>query len=150
MSIRIGCRTQFDITETGVKNRSHKSRFPFNDLSGQEISDELGWNRARNQQSNWETINQVISLRTLPENITHPIRKNGFWYFEFDVVDPASILRDSDPVGYLLSDCNDVPMILGLTEPNDMAAFIISTGTNANTWFNLIEPMQLNTSEKDF
>jgi hypothetical protein len=140
MIIRVKCSTLFDITETGVKNRSHKSKIVFKDKTGHEIKSDNEWNRARNQQCNWETINQIISLRTLPENITRPVfdASTKTWYFEFDVVDPASIFRDGNPVGYLLNDCIGVPMILGLDEMAGVASTIINTGPDANIWFDLI------------
>jgi hypothetical protein len=138
--IRVKCSTRFDITETGVKNRSHKARIVFRDATGREITNELEWNRARNQQCNWETVNQVISLRTLPENISRPVHKAdiGIWTFEFAVVDPASITHDSNPVGYLLNDCADVPMILGLNETSNITPFLISSGPDANIWFEVL------------
>lgn len=140
MTVRIRCQTRFDITETGVKNRSHKARIVFRDATGREITNELEWNRARNQQCNWETVNQVISLRTLPENITRPVHKAdiGIWTFEFAVVDPASITHNGNPVGYLLNDCADVPMILGLNETPNITPFLISSGPDANIWFELL------------
>ena len=140
MTIRVKCSTQFDITETGVKNRSYKSKILFKDSNGHEITSSDDWNRARNQQCNWETINQIISLRTLPENITSPVfvEHLRIWYFEFDVVDPASIFRDGNPVGYLLHDCVGVPMILGLDEVAGISTSIVSEGLDANIWFDLI------------
>lgn len=140
MTIRVKCSTLFDITETGVKNRSYKSKIEFKDSNGREITSNEDWNRARNQQCNWETINQIISLRTLPENITSPVQDadTGIWHFEFNVVDPASIFCDGNPVGYLLSDCVGVPMILGLDETAGLAASIISVGPGANIWFELL------------
>ena len=139
--IRVKCSTLFDITETGVKNRSYKAKIVFKDSNGQEITSSGDWNRARNQQCNWETINQIISLRTLPENITSPVFVGTakMWYFEFDVVDPASIFRDGNPVGYLLNDCVGVPMILGLDEIAGIASTIVGTGSDANIWFELID-----------
>ena len=139
--IRVKCSTLFDITKTGVKNRSYKAKILFKDSNGQEITSSEDWNRARNQQCNWETLNQIISLRTLPENITSPVfvEKTRTWYFEFDVVDPASIFRDGDPVGYLLNDCVGVPMISGLDEIAGIASTIINTGPDANIWFELID-----------
>jgi len=139
--IRVKCSTLFDITETGIKNRSYKAKIVFKDSNGQEITSSGDWNRARNQQCNWETINQIISLRTLPENITSPVFvvTTKIWYFEFDVVDPASIFRDGNPVGYLLNDCVGVPMILGLDEIAGIASTIVSTGPDTNIWFELID-----------
>jgi hypothetical protein len=140
MTVRIRCQTRFDITETGVKNRNHKAKIVFRDATGREITNEFEWNRARNQQCNWETVNQVISLRTLPENISRPVHNadTGIWSFEFAVVDPASITCDGNPVGYLLNDCAGVPMILGLDETPEITPFLISTGTDANIWFELV------------
>jgi hypothetical protein len=139
--IRVKCSTLFDITETGVKNRSYKSKIAFKDSNGNEIATSEDWHRSRNQQSNWETINQIISLRTLPENITSPVfvENSRIWSFEFDVVDPASIFHDGDPVGYLLKDCMGVPMILGLDEIAGIASTIVSKGSDANIWFDLID-----------
>jgi hypothetical protein len=140
MTVRVKCSTLFDITETGVKNRSYKSKIAFKDNNGHEITSDDKWNRARNQQCNWETINQIISLRTLPENITTPVQDadTGIWHFEFDVVDPASIFQDGDPVGYLLRDCAGVPMILGLDESAGISPTMVSTVPDANIWFDLI------------
>jgi len=139
--IRVKCSTLFDITETGVKNRSYKSQMTFRDRANREITTPADWNRARNQQCNWETINQIISLRTLPENITTPVQdaSTGIWHFEFDVVDPASIFCNGNPVGYLLSDCTGVPMILGLDESAGVASTIVGEGSAANIWFDLID-----------
>jgi hypothetical protein len=140
MTVRIRCLTRFDITETGVKNRNHKARIVFRDTTGREITNEFEWNRARNQQSNWETVNQIISLRTLPENISQPVHNvnTGIWSFEFAVVDPASIICNDNPVGYLLNDCAGVPMILGLDETPNITPFLVSTGTDTNIWFELL------------
>jgi hypothetical protein len=140
MNVRVRCQTRFDITETGVKNRNHKAKIVFRDATGREITNELEWNRARNQQRNWETVNQVISLRTLPENISRPVHNadTGIWSFEFAVVDPASIAHNGNPVGYLLNDCADVPMILGLNETPNITAFLVSSGLDANIWFELL------------
>ena len=140
MSQRIRCQTRFDITETGVKNRSHKSNMQFKDVSGRVIGTESEWNRARNQQCNWETVNQIISLRTLPENITRPVHNvdTGIWSFEFVVVDPATVACDGNPVGYLQKDCEDVPMIQGLDETGEIAPVLVSLGADANIWFELL------------
>jgi hypothetical protein len=140
MTVRIKCTTRFDITETGVKNRNHKARIVFRDATGREITNELDWNRARNQQCNWETVNQVISLRTLPENISRPVHnaETGIWSFEFAVIDPASVTCDGNPVGYLLNDCAGVPMILGLSETPGITPILISSGSDANIWFELL------------
>lgn len=138
MTIRIKCTTLFDITATGVKNRFHKSKLPFNDQAGQLIHNDVTWQHSRSQQCNWETINQIISLRTLPENITDPVCENSTWSFEFDVVDPSSIERGADPVAILKEDCNSVPMIVGLTENKTTDSLLTATESTVNVWFEII------------
>lgn len=135
MTIRIKCTTLFDITVTGVKNRFHRTRLPFADSTGFNIASDKDWQRSRNKQSNWETINQVISLRTLPENITNPLRIKNRWEFEFTVPDLSSIERNGDPVAALKDDCSNVPMITGLDE----AVVDGQTLTpGINIWFDII------------
>jgi hypothetical protein len=120
MTQRITCRTQFDITATGVRNNFHRNRVPFDTAQGVKIDSDQAWNRARNQQRNWETINQVLSLRALPTDITDPvvIEQDGLrlWQFEFSVEQPGALAVDGDTVGALKQDCVGVPMITGLTE----------------------------------
>ena len=122
--MRIRCRAYFDITRTEVKNNFHKNRIPFTDATGRLIEDVAGWHRARNQQRNWETVNQVISLRTLPEEIVPSkcIEQDGqrAWQFDFVVNNPASIELDGNPVGVFESDSRDVPMLVGLDETHQL------------------------------
>jgi hypothetical protein len=141
MTIRVKCTTSFDITETGVRNRSYRADQPFNDRRGQTIKTVTEWQQARNQQSNWETVNQVISLRTLPEKISSPVADaiSTTWSFEFDVVDPSAIFYNSDPVGYLKADCAGVPMITGLKETGSMLPFLTTDGEFANIWFDVVQ-----------
>lgn len=135
MNVRIKCTTLFDITATGVKNRFHKSRLPFNDNTGKMITSDHEWQRSRNQQCNWETVNQVISLRTLPENISTPKLIGNKWMFEFTVVDPDTIHRDGDPVAALKDDCIGVPMVLGLLESDNLDPLLMPS---VNIWFESI------------
>ena len=137
--MRIKCRTQFDITATGVRNRFVKSRMPFTDDAGQLIDTDVKWGRSRAQQSNWETINQLIQLRTLTENISITSKIDNCWEFEFDVVDPAAIGTEHDPVGFLNRDCDGVPMNIGLNDNNLIDSVIKTVSGDANTWFNIIQ-----------
>jgi hypothetical protein len=141
MTIRIKCTTRFDITETGIRNRAFRSNMPFQDKTGRTIATQAEWQHARNQQANWETVNQVISLRTLPERISTPAVDSaaGIWSFEFDVVDPGSISYNSNPVGYLIADCDGVPMITGLGESSNSTAFLSSQDSTANIWFDVVQ-----------
>ena len=95
MTHRIRCTTKFDITATGVRSQFKLSHVPFVDNNGNKIVDVSTWNKARNQQRNWETIIQVISLRTLPDNIVPPVEviKNNekHWQSEFEINDIATL-----------------------------------------------------------
>lgn len=124
MNARIQCRTLFDISATGLRGNYTRNRAPFQDDLGQMINNEAAWHRSRNQQRNWETMNQLISLRTLPVDITAPRRETQdgklLWSFEFEIEDASTLARDQDPLGSLTADCEGVPMILNLDETADL------------------------------
>ena len=138
MTIRLRCCTQFDITATGIKGGFNINRIPCRDASGEQITNDKQWTRSRNKQRNWETLNQIISLRTLPENITIPVKNNQEWSFEFDVVDPESLRSEAGPLGGLRRDCEGVPMILGLDESPNMIPVLQPHDADANVWFEII------------
>jgi hypothetical protein len=135
--MRICCQTRFDVTATGIKSAYNKNRAPTVAAQGQEINDEIAWNRARNQQRNWETINQIIALRTLPQQVTLPVRdaQDGktWWKFDFVVESPGTVELDGDPVGVLISDSRDVPMLTGLDEDTGISS-AMTPGVNVIFW----------------
>ena len=117
MLYRIGCYTIFDITQTGVLNRNKPP----------ENEDVIIWTKKRNQQANFDSIVQAISLRSQPENISKPkileideTNKHYFsnnyntkkcWFFSF-AVSFSSVYNDgTNELGYLYQDCKDIPMI---------------------------------------
>jgi hypothetical protein len=113
MSVRMRCYTIFDITNTGVLNRSKPPVDATND-----------WLLKRNTQCNFDTILQVISLRSQPEVTKLPAKiaadSNLFgtehtvdycWMFEFEVHHDSVFDNGIIPVGGLYSDCAGVPMI---------------------------------------
>ena len=122
MNTVIRCQTLFDITKTGILNR----RTPIN-LPPDKI---LEWEQNRSRQSNFDTIVQVISLRTQPENISNPIlsevdfkNENNFgflfeneepqkmWSFTF-TISYSNVYNDGiDDLGHLYYDCDGVPML---------------------------------------
>ncbi len=118
--MRIKCWTLFDITITGVRSNFNQNRMPFPDSRGQIIDSSDTWHRARNQQRNWETINQLLSLRFTPQDITEPKRVShgdvNVWEFEFEVDNPPAIYLDDSAFGALTQDCCGVPMLVGLDE----------------------------------
>jgi hypothetical protein len=81
MSFKISCYTLFDITQTGVINRGKPG-------TDEDID---AWLVKRNTQCNFDTILQVISLRSQPEDISKPkikrIAINEFQNFgKFEII----------------------------------------------------------------
>lgn len=87
----------------------------------------------RNQQRNWETVIQAMSLRTQPLMITEPeiIEENlddvhwfgdmytgrhKVWVWQFAVEHEDVFKLGDDPIGALLKDFEQVPVITGLDE----------------------------------
>lgn len=116
---RIRCHTLFDITQTGVLNRSKPTE-----------DDVTGWVKRRNTQCNFDTVLQVISLRSQPEVVRLPIGLEitetdfelfGFlynhenvkcWKFDFEVQHPSVFENGVISLGALYKDCEGVPMII--------------------------------------
>jgi len=71
MSLKIRCYTLFDISKTGVTNRRNSN------------NPDPKWQKQRNTQCNFDTILQVASLRSQPENITDPV-ESLVTFSEFD------------------------------------------------------------------
>lgn len=132
--MKFHCRTTFDITNTGVTGHYKSSRVPFVDRYGKKIVDELSWNRARNQQRNWETLMQLLSLRAQVSEHTSPTKVNGVWEFEFAVETPDVFGDENDPVAVLRSDTDGVPMLINL-ETSESATLLVTSGPRQNIWF---------------
>jgi hypothetical protein len=135
MKIRV--KTYFDCTATDSTGHFRATQVPYQDAAGQEICDLDSWTRSRNQQRNWETINQLIALRAQPFDVSPPSSRNGLWSFEFfvenDLVYSESGRRDD--FSALLSECHSVPMILGLNESLTQHDRLICQGPDQNIWF---------------
>lgn len=118
--MRIRCWTTFDITVTGVKNNFNINRLPFRDQAGQDITTQQQWHHSRNQQRNWDTINQLLSLRTLPHSITTSQCDHSsdvrIWQFDFEIDQDDAFAEGPAIFGALERDCWGVPMITGLGE----------------------------------
>ena len=141
MTVTVRCRTLFDITATGVRNHTSNSRLPFQDQAGQSVETDHDWVRSRNQQRNWETLNQILALRTLPEHTTVPeiqhTDQGRQWHFEFEIPNLSSISEGDRPMSLLLHDCEAVPMITGLTETVQLAPELRTQDPDVNIWFEL-------------
>lgn len=146
MSFRITCYTLFDITQTGVLNRSR----PGDD---QDIAE---WTRKRNTQANFDTILQVINMRSQPEIVSMPKRIDirfdefdnfGFlfeqqddekypcWKFVFDIQHHSVFNDGINELGALYNDCHQVPMILCGTEWNKLPSFLDGSPELKNIYF---------------
>ena len=137
--MRYVCKTFFDITATGVTGHYRPARGEFYDNSGKFIDSLESWTHARNQQRNWETIMQLVSLRTQIEDHTHPVKLGTMWEFEFEV-EAAGIYDDgTDIVGVLKEDSRGVPMLVNLENSESIAETIITEGENQNIWFSVVE-----------
>lgn len=143
MSEKLRCYTLFDITNTGVINRS---RPPVD-------TDQKLWLKNRNSQCNFDTVLQAISLRSQPEVINLPIKiivntieLNKFgsditlnncpcWFFDFEVQNISVFSDDISELGKLYTDCHEVPMIRQLDEINDLPAFLDTSKNRKNIHF---------------
>jgi hypothetical protein len=137
--MKIRCRTLFDITATGVTGHYKASRIPFTDNSGTSVVDEQAWNRSRNQQRNWETLTQLLQLRSQIFELTVPVLKDRVWQFDFEVEIDQLYVLDRDEFGVLKQDCSGVPMITGLGEEHFLDTKLVVSGTQQNIWFDTIE-----------
>lgn len=142
--MRYACQTLFDITPTGVTGHFRSTRVPFVDNVGNSIIDQATWNRSRNQQRNWETLTQILSLRTQLFDITKPVRDTSgtSWMFEFETEQEGVFGDDIDPVCVLRNDAAGVPMLLDLDNRSDIVPVLCTEGPQQNIWF---APVSINT-----
>lgn len=138
--MKIICRTFFDCSATGITGHFRPSQVPFSDHTGSQIQNTRSWNHARNQQRNWETLTQLISLRTQPVSVTSLGQHDGIWSFEFEVESGLvySTSGQEDDISGLVNECSGVPMVTGLTETLTEETVLITQGTGQNIWFSPI------------
>ena len=150
MSFRITCYVLFDITQTGVKNRTNPS---------QDIPSDI-WLLKRNTQCNFDTLLQAISLRSQPEVVNFPVKTQirfdesdyfGFlfeqqedevydcWTFDFDIQHPSVFDDGISELGALYKDCDNVPMIKCGTTWDKLPAFLDTSDELRNIYFKVIE-----------
>lgn len=125
---------------TGVTGHYKPSQIPFVDKAGQSIDNLADWNRSRNQQRNWETLLQIISLRTQPTITTAPISDNENWQFEFETASDGvySSSSNGNDLDLLYQDCCDVPMVVNLNNETQETPVLCITGDNQNIWFEAV------------
>lgn len=138
--MKVMCHTLFDCTHTGVTGHFRPQQLPYVTKTGVKIDTMENWNVARNQQRNWESILQIISLRTQPMNVVYPVKQNHNWHFEFEV-EAEGVLGSgahNDELAGLVADCEGVPMVTGLSETILGQATLHAQGANQNIWFSAI------------
>ena len=108
--------------------------------------------RMRNKQRNWETVMQVLGLRTQIMGVKqlatdsvdltrYKFGKNysgrhRVWTFEFEVEFQNLYLKDFDPYGVLKYDFSHAPIILGLDETAQPPMPLFYTdGASKNIYF---------------
>jgi hypothetical protein len=151
MSFKLRCYTLFDITKTGNIHRKP----PINGTTEQTKA----WEKTRNTQTNFDTIIQILSLRSQPEEITDPVQEIivfdssldmfGFLFdtediahscWSFTVTIPHDKVYDDglNELGYLYNDCDGVPMIKIGTEWDKLPNFLDATPELKNIYFEVI------------
>lgn len=139
----------FNITRTGVLNR----RTPAS-ITGDALTD---WEFKRSTQCNYDTVLQVISLRSQPENITTPKEHTvnfkkaehfgflfddeedqSYWEFEFTVNYHGVFNNGINELGALYEDCNGVPMIKLSNDWKKLPNFLDSSPELRNIYFEVI------------
>ncbi len=132
--------TLFDCTATGVIGHYRHEKLPITLPSGEKVIDYPGWMKARNQQRNWETVTQLLQLRSqiLLDEVPHR-NELGQWEFEFEVERSDTYNNDNNPFKLLQEDCEKVPIVVGLTESDGCEGVIRTQGAEQNIWFQVIE-----------
>ena len=138
----IRCYTLIDITATGFTRRPKTPA---------EVI-------LRNQQRNYETFQQLISLRSQPTIERVPVQLQDvhiddhtfgnyympslfpytIWMFNFYSEQLDAYSNADSPIGSLISDFNDIPIIDNLTETAKINNTINTLGDHANTYFRVI------------
>ena len=139
--------TLVDITENGVL----RNQFPFKTKSGELVHDGATLAIARNQQSNFTTLIQLLQMRsniaweTTPVKQTDPVAnwrfgsvfegRHTIWQFEWQVEQDGVYAFDGDPVGGLIEDFDQIPII----------NFCKETAAFPRNVFNTLDPQYINT-----
>lgn len=109
----------------------------------------------RNQQRNWETVLQLLSLRTQLHRVRYLgwsvqlldqyyfginyTGKHKLWEFEFSVDQPDPYQLDHDRYRLLKQDVRTTPVVLDLTETaNPTLPFFFVDGADKNIYFKLL------------
>ena len=114
MTTKIKVTATFDCTTTGVTGHFRSAQLPFRDQAGQLIDSEQTWIRSRNQQRNYETLLQIISLYTQPMEISKSIKTEQGWQFEFETEFDGVFSDGQDPLALLKRSSQGVPVLVDI------------------------------------
>jgi len=148
--------TLVDITYNGNLGR----QFPFQTESGDVIHDKHSLNIAKNQNSNFNTMLQLLQMRGNVTWDTAPVRmelntlgNHGFgsfyegkhttWHFQF-VTEQSGVYGDViDPTAFLQDDFHQVPIVSFCKETATfpLSTFDTQTPTTINTYFSYAGPI---------
>lgn len=147
--VKIKCTTLFDITRSGINTRRQEHG----------VTD-LSYQKKRNQQSNFETLLQIIGMRSQPEDITDPEKsmiqlaksvmgsqystktKVLSWHFTFIVHQLEVFSENDNDLAKLIQDCADIPMITGLDEWPKLGKILDTSDERRNIYFEVINDRQ--------
>lgn len=139
--VKIECYCLFDITHTGITGQVKNILFPHTTRTNVVINNNRELTMARNKQRNFDTLLQLIGMRTqifdisTPELITDTkIFENAdrCWRFEFEIEPQAQWTVDGDDFWVLKQDSDGTPMIVDLDESPGLGSIIDATGKKPN------------------
>ena len=143
-------KTLIDISPTGMISEFRDNiPLPFVDDLKNIINNQETWNVSRNEQRNWKTLVQCISIRAQPIMLQAPLietvsvgplgftgykGKKKVWTFEFGFETPDIYLDANNPVKLLKQQLDVIPIIIGLNETaNITTSTLVTTGIKVNT-----------------
>jgi hypothetical protein len=142
-------KTLVDISATGMISEYRKDvPLPFVDDLKNIINNQETWNISRNEQRNWETLVQCISIRAQPIMLKEPVvetvsissmdfgytGKHKVWTMEFGF-ELADIFKvDNDPISLLAEQLDIIPVLTDLQETVNLTTnTLATTGAKVNT-----------------
>ena len=146
------CHTLVDITENGPL----KAQFPFKTKSNEVIHDKQTLTVAKNQQSNFQTLLQILQLRgnVVWEHVPYRIHdnivnmrfgsdyegKHMVWNFMWQVEQQYVYYKEADTYGQLKEDFDMIPIINFCKETATFPAnaFITQDPRTINTYFSFV------------
>lgn len=135
--MRIVIKTLVDVTKTGVRRKEQGDAIKLA------------------QQSNFQTLQQIINLRSLIEENADPAvettkvdgqfgskfkGEHRVWTYEFIIDRPEVFSDGDDPIGFLKEDFEKIPVIGALTETIEKpSSFIVKDKNKTNITFDVFD-----------